>query len=865
MVKAEDRKHFESMTSGDVSKSSITSDSQLTITSNSQSTYSCDDALLSTPSTDDSLSLSTETDGNISKREGDMIISEAKSSILTSSFTNRKNETVENFTANKLRYSSLGLHGRDKEKEILNTCLVNVAEKDNNIKRAMVFIKGLSGTGKTALVSSLMARIKRLNGLYIKGKFELYLRDEPYAGIAAACRGICGEILMLRDHPTQGSSTEISFQEIHDKLIDGLGTEIHLLTKVIPELSEIVGDQQTRSETDGATGHHGNQQEAKARFNYIFRGFVRIISSYFAPLVMVLDDLQWADVGSLELMDVLITDRDNSNFMMIGLYRSNEVNDSHYMSKVLRDLKMKSKQVDFDLSEIEVGNLGVDEVNCVIMDLLSLDDSSKTIGLAEICHKRTVGNAFFLIAFIAMLREEGLLDFNLGLFKWTWDVTKIESETGASSNLVDLMERKMSKPPADFGQLLSMAACLGNSFDVAKLGIVWNGHCQHSKLNIQNYDKTMEHWLSLAVKEGFLERCGSCDYQWSHDKVQEAAFSLVPAEQLGDFKFRVGDILLQQLSEKELDASIFVVVNLLHEGSTSALGDLKQLRLAELHLQASQKAANLSAFSSAAKFARRGIELLPDGDRWTNHCELTLDLFSTAAESDGYLGNVESMESFCNEVLKQDIPLLGKLRVYNVLVLNITNSGRHAEAIVLLLEILRQLGCTFPKSKASRSLATLAGLAKARATLNSRTPEEIAIMPTMKDSLQIETMKLLDKLGMCSYLCGSDLLLLAIMKNIRLTLQYGLCEVSPPAFASLGVIYTGVLGDLQAGSKIGDYTLLLLAKLESKSPFSRTTFLLRSGVYSWTRPFRSSLKCLLEAYENGLRSGDTESAMWVSI
>jgi predicted ATPase len=667
----------------------------------------------------------------------------ASSSILASSKDLRlRSATVENLTVNKLRYSSLGLYGRDKEQEILNTCLTNVAT-NNSIKRAMVLIKGDSGTGKTTLASSLMVPIKKLKGLYIKGKCDLQLRDEPYSGIAAACGEICSEILLLREHPARrgsssersseilmlrkqparGSSTGRSFQEIRDKLIDGLGAEVHILTKVIPELSEIVGDQQTRPEADGATG---NQQVSKAMFNNIFRVFIRLITSYFAPLVMVLDDLQWADVGSMELMEGLITDRGNSNFMMIGLYRSNEVDETHLMSKVSRVLKEKSKQEDFDIAEIEIGNLGVDEVNSVVMDLLSLDYSCKTIGLAEICHKRTAGNVFFVIAFLAMLQEEELLDFNLGLFQWKWDATKIQSETGASSNVVDLVKRKMAKPPNDFGQLLSMAACLGSSFDESKLGIVWSDYCERrSEFNIQQDDDTMEHWLSLAVNGGFLERLGSSDYQWSHDKVQEAAFSLVPAEKLDYFKFRVGDILLQQLSEKELDASIFVITSLLGDGSASALGDLKRTRLALLNLQASKKAVNLSAFSSAAKFAKMGIELLPD-DRWTNHCELTLDLFSTAAECNGYLGNVVAMEGFCNEVLKQAISLHDKLRVYNVLVLNFTNSGLLADALLFILDVLRQLGCTFPKTRFSRKLATLAGLAKTRATLNSRTSEEIA-------------------------------------------------------------------------------------------------------------------------------------------
>jgi predicted ATPase len=824
----------------------------------------------STLSADDGVVFSTESSSNFSKRKGDIIENEFKSFTLAASKDRGKNKTVEDFTVNKLRYSSLGLHGRDKEKETLNTCLEKVTAKDDNIKRALVLIKGFSGTGKTALASSLIVPIQRRKGLYVKGKFDLYLRDEPYAGISGACREICGEILYLRSHQTQGSGNGRSFQDIHDKLIGGLGEDIHLLTTMIPELNEIVGDQQIRLETDGAAaGNHGNQEEAKARFNFIFRVFIRLITSYFSPLVMVLDDLQWADVGSLELIENLITDRDNSNFMIIGTYRSNEVDATHLVSKVLRDLKEKSEQGDFDVSEIEVGNLGVDEVNCVIMDLLSLDDSSKTIGLAEICLQRTAGNVFFLIAFIAMLQEEGLLFFNLGLLKWKWDVTKIESDTGASSNVVVLMKGKMTKPPKDFGQVLSMAASLGSSFDEARLGLVWSQYRdQSAKDNAEQDEKALEQWLSLAVQEGLLERVGSSNYQWSHDKVQEAALSLVPAEELNDFKFQVGDILLRHLSEKELYASIFVVVNLLQEESLGgALYNLKRIRLAELNLRACQKAATFSAFSSAAKFARMGIELLPS-DRWTNHCGLSLDLYSTAAESNGYLGNVESMESFCNEVLKQDIPLLDKLRVYNVLLSNIANSGRNSEAVVLLLKILRQLGCKFPKSSASRSLATVASMVKAQATLKSRTPEEIAKMPIMTDPLQIETAKLLSKLTVCAYQCGSDLKSLAIlptMENMRLTLRYGVCEESPIAFASLGVVLSGFLGDLQAGSMIGDYSLLLLAKLESKRTYSRTTLYVSYLLFSWTRPLRGLLKSLLEGYENGLKSGDTESAMLVSI
>eukprot|EP00978_Attheya_sp_CCMP212_P013284 scaffold33393_cov41-Attheya_sp.AAC.1 len=381
---------------------------------------------------------SSSRQSSFSKRGRD-ISSRSQSRIRPSHKESVKNVNVEALTVNKLRFSSLGLVGRDKETVVLKECLerllmageeATATETGEEYARAsareLVFISGVSGTGKTTLAQTLASEMKRHKGLYLTGKFDFYLRDEPYSGFAAACRELCGEILMLRND----TSTEVKYQEICDEIMSELGDEISLLTNIFPILDEILDvDYTSAPAADSSDDAYG-----KESINYAFRKFLRVVSTHFNPLVIVLDDLQWADAASFELLETLITDRENPQIMVIGCYRSNEVDDAHFLSKKLRDLHERKENDGFRITDIYVGNLDIPSVNQIIIELLSVDSDDSSLDLAEICHKRTLGNAFHLIVFLSMLEEEGMLEFNLGLFQWIWDVLEIDEKTAAAAN-----------------------------------------------------------------------------------------------------------------------------------------------------------------------------------------------------------------------------------------------------------------------------------------------------------------------------------------------------------------------------------------------------------------------------------------------
>lgn len=645
-----------------------------------------------------------------------------------------------------LRFDSLGLVGREEEKAVLERRLNIVAAKtiDESQKgnRELVLISGEAGTGKTALALTLTKSIKRMDGLFVKGKFDLYLRDEPYAGITSVCRGICGRILQMRNgEKTHGTS----FENIRQELIDTLGSEnLQLLNSIVPELGEIVGDELFIN----TIRKKQTNEESKARLNYAFRTLFQVVARRFAPLVILLDDLQWSDAATLDLLQVLITDSENPSLYLIGIYRSNEADGAHVLSQVIDDLKDEANQADFTLTEIVIGNLTMPQTHQIIMELLSIDDETTTLELANICYKRTYGNPFSLRIFLEMLRVEGLLHFSIGEFKWRWDEAIIVSETAATANVVDLMRQKIEKLPPRVCDRLPVAACLGFSFEPATLNAMWGTICRQ-RGNVEEHENESisadsKDWLLLVEEEGILEReKDGVSYRWVHDKVQEAAMSLLSPDALASLKSQVGRILVSELDDEDLDAYIFTVVNLLHEGA-SPTKESERIELASLSLRASRKAYNLSAFVSAGKFATIGVEVLPAMNRWTTHYELSLDLYSTSAEVAGYLGNTETMKKCHNEVLAQeDRPMSDKLRVYRAMISYMAGAlGKPHDAIELLLKILAEYGIRFPKRKSSRLILTISGALKAKRKISSLRLEDIAVMPTMDDPVRASLCKI---------------------------------------------------------------------------------------------------------------------------
>eukprot|EP00529_Nitzschia_sp_RCC80_P007009 CAMPEP_0113477908 /NCGR_PEP_ID=MMETSP0014_2-20120614/20454_1 /TAXON_ID=2857 /ORGANISM="Nitzschia sp." /LENGTH=1501 /DNA_ID=CAMNT_0000371025 /DNA_START=68 /DNA_END=4573 /DNA_ORIENTATION=+ /assembly_acc=CAM_ASM_000159 len=643
-------------------------------------------------------------------------------------------------------------------------------------------------------------------------------------------------------------------------------------------------------------------QGSKIRFHYLLRKFFRGVAAFLdGPLVFVLDDMQWADFASLGLLEGLLLDNgatttslsvssssvtttttntsrcssgimdtpghrsqrvlqkngsSNNNIIVIGLYRSNEVAPTHMLSKLIRDMKQRPT---LNVTEMYIGNLEEDDIVLLLSDLLSTTCNDRLLELARICHQKTAGNAFFVIQYLTRLNERGLLKYNFGLTKWYWDEERIKLETDATSNVVDLMTEKLLNLAPCTLRLLQVATCLGSSFQEQSLYKAWGAVLDPEKE--PRCRETFQQSIKQATDEGLWEKDENREtYHWAHDSILDASVELMDSEELKEMQYQIGLGLVHLINPKQRE-TVFSAVNLLNAGTPLDLDVEEKLELAEMNLLAAQSGVDFSAFESASKYINRCVALLPH-DYWTTRPQLGLQIHSIGAEVEGCLGRIDALESHCNVVLQQDLPLLDKLRVYHVLLDSIANRQRLPEATSLCLKILEDLGFTFPRSNIVITIKTIIGVLRVQAKAGSITPDDIARMKPMTDRRLIEAMKLMDKLATYCYLSGNPLLAVTMLERLKLTTRYGICDSSAILYAGLGVILSGKLFNFQAGSAYARFSLLVLEKIGAKHVHARTLFASYAFVLPWTQYTRSVLKYLLEAYEKGLAHGDTETAMY---
>ena len=594
------------------------------------------------------------------------------------------------------------------------------------------------------------------------------------------------------------------------------------------------------------------------------------------------------------------------------------------------------------MTEIELGDLDMASTHKIVQDLLGHDDEdnddnnnhSRTFQLSQLCHQKTHGNVFFLLQFLDMLHQQQLLQFNFGTLAWTWDNAEIEASTQVSDNVVDLLQNKMktnllasaasggdatsseaaasSSDPHYLLQLLQIASYLGSSFQIKMLRLVWeNFHVDNDNSNDNDNDNDnhgngndndnddnentnslqllLEEGLKVLHDEGYIILRNDQKYltddlticHWTHDKIQEAAASLIPERDKNAFGKRVGTILATTLKGDSLafDSAIFVIANLLNakvevkvkEGNkednkeeqgqgqgqernpaidnmASEDNNILPIDIAQLNLDASRKAMSLSAFESAAEYAARGIELLmSDNDTtWSEHYQLALDLYKFGAQAENASGNVEVTERYCQQVVSFDsVPLNDKLALYNIWADGILNSGQPQQAVNLIMDVLRKYKCRFPKSKPAVTLGIVSNILRIKATMKSR---DFVHIPEMEDATRMELMKLLDRLFTSCYINKDARMPLVVFRSLNWSLKYGICEYTPVALATTGMILTGVLGDIQGGALYGRHALGLIERTKSVTADARTMFCVYSFLLSWVEPAKNLLKPLLRAY-----------------
>jgi len=657
---------------------------------------------------------------------------------------------------------------------------------DNRCQRKqLVFISGDSGVGKSALVKDLLRNTPALrksissssghggtttsNGIMIRGKFDRNIH-EPYHGIIDACTDMTSQLLASsssssywstadnttnhhRDHHHYPASTHHYSSKRLTQLQESMQHEkdcVSILTHVIPILTEIfptdieirnahLGRDTTatvRTGTDTGTSNTSslhavhNSTETKNRFHQAFRRFIRIVANHFIPFIFVLDDLHWADAPSLELMENILMDRSNSNLLLIGIYRSNEVNERHILTQTINEVRSRSlsttdNKSTYTMREMELGNLNLDAIHSLVMDVLSTNDI-KTLGLAEICHRRTDGNPFFLVLFLKELQRRCLLEFNFGTMQWTWNEEEIEGQMQPTDNVVDLLRSKISEMPAIQYRLLQVASFLGASFHKDVLLLIW------MNLHDESEKETQRHKMIAALhaleEEGYFQHPTEFEYKFTHDKILETASSLVPDNERVDLAHAIGTILYRKLDPDRFDSSVFVAVQLLNIGNIPQ-DESERIELAKLNLKACRLAMNISAFKAATDFVAKGIKLLGTNG-WKDNYELMLELHTIGTETESFIGNVERMEEYYTCILAQkDRPTTDKLRAHYVYLGSIAYRGRADEAVKLAMDLLKLFGHTFPKTKLGIMLRTMLEVVKVKKITQKKRIESVVFPP----------------------------------------------------------------------------------------------------------------------------------------
>jgi predicted ATPase/signal transduction histidine kinase/tRNA A-37 threonylcarbamoyl transferase component Bud32 len=707
----------------------------------------------------------------------------------------------------------------------------------------MILVAGFSGIGKTAVVNEVHKPIVRQRGYFIKGKFDQFNRNIPFLALVQALRSLMAQIL---------SESDGQLEQWRRKILTALGENGQVIIEVIPELEHIIGNQPPVQELTGSASQN--------RFNRLFSQFIRVFATTEHPLVMFLDDLQWADAASLNLIKLLMSESVGAALLMIGAYRDNEVYPVHPLMLTIDELK----KIDTAIDTITLAPLTLSDINHLVAETLNCS-RQMALPLTELIYQKTEGNPFFTTQFLTGLHREGLIRFDLHTGQWQCDIDQVR-KLSLTDDVVEFMATQLQKLPSPTQDMLKLAACVGNRFDLTTLSLITN----RAQVNIADAlwpalqegliipgTETYKYFQELTEQVDRDQSDLNVPYRFLHDRIQQASYYLIPPEQRQAAHLRIGKLLLRNTPENEREERLFEIVNHLNMGRALIEQAAEQEQLAKLNLNAGKKAKAATAYSAAVDYFSTGIELLPDG-AWQSRYDLALTLYTNAAEAACLNLDYVQMEQRANAVLQNVRHLLDTIPVQQTCITAARFQGQNQEAIDIGLQTLKQLEVRLPsqptKADVGQALATTAEL------LQGREPQSLINLPTMSDAEQLAIMDILNQLVPCAYTVNPTLMALIILKQVEFSLQHGNCPVSIYSYVDYGLILCGIVGDINTGYEFGQLALNLLDHFQAKPFESRTKYVVYTYINHWKDSLHASPPKLSEAYQAGLETGDLEAA-----
>jgi predicted ATPase/signal transduction histidine kinase len=706
--------------------------------------------------------------------------------------------------------------------------------------KQMVLVSGTSGTGKSALISEMQSPILRQRGYFITGKFDQFQHDIPFAPILDAFRQILRLIL------TENSE---KIEKWKRRLMRSLGINASAIVSVIPELELLLGKIDPVVEEIGAV-------EAENRFNFAFHNFIRSFSDSDRPIVLFLDDLQWVDAASLKLIERLMSDEDIGYLLIVGAYRSNEVDPLHPLMLTVDRIEKQGGAID----RIHLQPIGKSDLYLFVADALK-SSLKETAELSELIYEKTGGNPFFASQLLISLASEGLFTYDPDRDCWNYDLFAIETQE-LTDDVVEFTSKKLAKLPHQTRELLTLAACIGNTFNLETLAIV----SQHSPSKVaadlspaleassivaldETYhvfeetnlsDRLAYNSTAIAASNPESARDRFPNYQFFHDRVQQAAYLFLSHAEKATNHYKIGQLLLANISEESREEKLFEIVNHLNMAIAAIVNPAERQHLAELNREAGRKVKLATAYETAVRYFETAIDCLDDR-RWSDRHSFTLELYLELLETQYLSTDFDAASQTAEYLLERSLDLRDRVRVYELQIQMNIAQLKLLEAVQTGLHVLQLLDIdlitTPPKEQAIETLIDL---------------------PEMTDPDKLAAMRILRTIFSPAYVAKPELLPIVIFTMVHLSLTFGNCPLSAYAYAVYALILCGPIADIKMGYRYGKLALKVLQRFNAKPLNCQVINLFNAFVRPWKKHARDTLQDLEFALQSGLETGDIE-------
>ncbi|PCI41754.1 MAG: hypothetical protein COB51_13740, partial [Moraxellaceae bacterium] len=706
--------------------------------------------------------------------------------------------------------------------------------------REATFIGGYSGIGKTALVREIYKPLTQKRGYFISGKFDQFQKEKPYSAITTSFSVLMKQIL------SEGAEKVADWKI---KIVDTVGSSVNVIVDVIPGLELIVGEQPPLDPLLPA--------EAQNRFKIAFRRFISVFCTEKHPLVIFLDDLQWADCASLSLLQILMQSKSTRYLFLMGAYRDNEVSATHPLQILIDNITAD----DIRLNEVSLQKLCLEDVRQQLADALYRDPKDVN-ELAELVVAKTEGNPFFCEEFLKSLYSDECIQFDPSQGVWSWDLDAIK-QLESTDNVVEFLTSRINLLPEHMQHLLAVASCINNRFDITALSHVMDETLSEVAFKIReasiegflvpiDLDLQIQE-LSTSELQELIRDNIKIEYRFSHDRIQQSAYGFLDEEEKSRIHEKLGWYLYQ--NDAPLDEKVFDIAN--HFNIHFGASEENNALVAELNLKAAQKSKKSISYQSANEYIKQAQGLMLE--TWSEQrYSLYLAIDSEATEIAYLNANHALVVVLAEKVIAKCKNVIDSMPVRMILIQSLNSQNELSKTIDLGLKTLKKLGLNIPRN--ANLLHVVKALIELKFALKQRKAKDLYDLPDMTDPGGLFIQRIIAILSIPCYLHNPNITLIMGLQSIKLCLKLGVSAESSYSFSLYSVVLCGILEDFDEGVEYGQFAITMAEKFHAKTVIPRAIFTYSFLARHWKEPLANGIKPSMEAYNLALESGALEVA-----